>query len=108
MAIKPLFAPTGSSTPKPSLPKSPLNHHERRRCYKCQGFRHIASDFPNRKVITLVECKVLKEAEWEEEGNEKEVQLMVDEEECVEVVVKVELLVLRKDLSGKKAPNDEE
>ncbi|KAG5556557.1 hypothetical protein RHGRI_006977 [Rhododendron griersonianum] len=26
-----------------------------RRCYKCQGFGHIAADCPNRKVVSLVE-----------------------------------------------------
>jgi len=32
----------------------------------------------------LAECQVLEEAEWKEEGNDKEVHLMEVEEECVE------------------------
>ena len=42
-----------------------------RRCFKCQGLRHIASDSPNRKVITLAEWTAVKE-NFEEEENEVE------------------------------------
>ena len=56
-------------------------------------------DCPNRKVITLVECQTFEEAEWEDEGNEREVHLMEVEEECVELVDKGELLVLWRALS---------
>ena len=100
MTLKPLNPPTGPSTPKLSLPKPPLNPHKGRRCYKCQGFGHIASNCPNRKVITLAECQVLEGVEWEEEGNEKEVNLTKVEEEFIEVADEGELLVLRRGLSG--------
>ena len=38
-----------------------------RRCFKCQGLRHIASDCPNHKVITLAEWSAVKEVFEEEE-----------------------------------------
>jgi len=41
-----------------------------RRCFKCQGLGHIALDFPNRKVITLVEWDSVSEDEEEEENEE--------------------------------------
>ena len=46
-------------------------------------FGHVASDCPNRKVITLVECQEFEEAELKEEGSDKEVHLIEIEEECV-------------------------
>ena len=96
------------SNPKPSPPKPPFNPQERRRCYKCQGFGHIASDCPNQRVMTMAECQALEGAEWEEERKEKEVHLMEVEEECIEEADEGELLVLRRALSGHKAPNHEE
>ena len=52
--------------------------------YKFQGFRHIASDCSNRRIMTMAECQALEEAEWEEEWKEKEVHLIEVKEECVE------------------------
>jgi len=43
---------------------------------------------------------VLEGVEWEEEGNEKEVNLTKVEEEFIEVADEGELLVLRRGLSG--------
>ena len=105
---KPTNTPTPSSLPKPNTFKPPLNPFEKRRCYKCQGFGHIASDCPNRKVITLVEYQTLEQAELGEEGSDKEVHLMEMEEECIEEADEGELLVLRRALSGHKVPNREE
>ena len=33
----------------------PITSNTNRRCFKCQGFGHIASDCPNRKMVSLVE-----------------------------------------------------
>ncbi|KAF7112533.1 hypothetical protein RHSIM_RhsimUnG0220300 [Rhododendron simsii] len=46
----------GSSNPRSSNPSS-------RRCFKCQGFGHIAADCPNRKVVSLVEEEMEEEKE---------------------------------------------
>ena len=58
--------------------------------------------------MTVVQCQTLEEAEWEEERKEKEVHLIEVEEECIEEANEGELLVLRRALSGQKAPNHEE
>jgi len=58
--------------------------------------------------MTTAECQAVEEAEWEEEKNDKEVHLMEVEEECVKVADEGELLVLRRALSGQKAPNLEQ
>jgi len=81
---------------KPNPSKAPLNPHEKRRCYNCQGFGHIASKCPNRRVITMREFRALEETQlMGEEGSEKEVHLMDYEEETVEEADEGELLVLR-------------
>jgi len=86
--------PTNPSNSKPNTTKPGLNPHKRRRCYKCQGFRHIALNSYNRKVVMLAKYQLLKKAELREEGSDKEVHLMKVEEQCVEEVDKGELLVL--------------
>ena len=55
--------------------------------------------------MAIAECQAIEEAKWEEERSEKEVHLMEIEEECVEVADEGEMLVLRRTLSGQKAPN---
>jgi len=93
--------PAGHITPKPNSTKPPFNQLEKRRCYKCQGFGHIASECTNRRVMIMAECQAIVEAELEEENKDKEVHLMeVEEEECVEVADEGELLVLRRALNG--------
>jgi len=51
--------------------KPPLNPHEKIRFYKCQGFGHISSDCPNRRVITLREVQEPEEAELVAKEGEK-------------------------------------
>lgn len=53
-------------------------------CFKCQGLSHIASDCPNRTIITLAEWEAVKEEEVEEE---KKVHLMKEQDESQEGVV---------------------
>ena len=62
-------------------------------------------DCPNRKMITLVEWKVVEEQEIEEE-NEEDVEGHL--EETLEEVDEGEMLVLRRVLSGQKGAKDEQ
>jgi len=91
--------------PKPNVPKPPTNPFERRRCYKCQWFWHIASECTNRR-----EFQEFKQAEIEEEEeNEKAARLNdCEEEEYVEEPDEGELLVLRRTFSGIKGSTHEE
>ena len=78
-----------------------------RRCFKCQGFGHIASDYPNRKVITLAKWESIGE---DEEDGEKEENVKKEEESLGEEVTKPyegEMLVLRWALSTQKGERDE-
>ena len=58
--VAPQKAPATPFRPNP-------NPMANRRCFKCQGIGHIASDRPNRKVITLAEWTKVKEVFEEEE-----------------------------------------
>jgi len=42
---KPTNTPMAPPNPKPNFSKPPLNSFDKRRCYKCQGFGHIASEY---------------------------------------------------------------
>ena len=56
-----------------------------RRCFKCQGFGHIASDYPNPKVITLSKWPAVKEVfEEEEKEDDYKDELEETQEEVVE------------------------
>ena len=81
-----------------------------KRCFKCQGLGHIATDFSNCNVITLAEWKVIEEEEEIEEQNEGEIE--GDHEETLEEVEEEtnegEMLVLRRVLNGQKGAKDEQ
>ena len=77
-----------------------------RRCFKCQGLRHIASEGPNRRIISLAEWEASKK---EEEEEDREICLMEeDQEEVVEEANDGELLVLRRALSSLKGDKEEQ
>jgi len=75
-----------------------------RRCFKCQGLGHIASECPNRRIISLAEWEVSKEEE--EEGEDH--ALEEDSEEVVEEADEGELLVLRRALNGRKSDQEDQ
>jgi len=71
-----------------------------RRCFKCQWLGHIASECPNRKVITLAEwATVMEDFEEEEKECESEPQLEETQDKVIEEADEGELLVLRRVLS---------
>jgi len=71
-----------------------------RRCFKCQGLGHIATDCPNRWVITLAEWDAVKEEVAEEEKEESVEATEEEEEEIIAEADEGEMLVLRRALSS--------
>ena len=75
-----------------------------RRCFKCQGLGHIASECANRKVITLAEWRAVDEQEKEGEiEGETEEEHEESQEEVEEEADEGEMLVLRRVLHGQKS-----
>ena len=76
---------TTPSNPPPKDPtpqnKPPYGLNANRRCYKCQGLVHIASDCPTRRVITLPKYEA---TQVEEEEQETDLCLIEGMEEVVE------------------------
>ncbi|KAB7524544.1 hypothetical protein F8C76_17895, partial [Flagellimonas olearia] len=70
---KPAFN-KASATTKPEVKNDkPTNtSNSSKKCFKCQGYGHIASECPNRRVITIVENEVVEEEEEESEKEEIE------------------------------------
>ena len=79
-----------------------------RRCFKCQGLGHIASDCPNRKVITLAEWESVKEEEKDEEEEEAVAEEEENPEEEVTGADEGEMLVLRRALSTQRSEKDKQ
>lgn len=67
------------------------NTNSARKCYKCQGYGHIASDCPNRKVVTIIE----DENEDEEELHNEEGEI----DEVTEYADVGEALVIQRSLN---------
>ena len=77
-------------------------------CFKCQGLRHIASDCPNRRIITLAERDAIGEEDKEEEQKEdEEEEQEYEQEEVVKVADEGEMLVLQRVLSNQRGVKDE-
>jgi len=112
------YAPPKPSIPIPSTPQKsqppqknqPLPNRRNpppmsnRRCFKCQGLGCIASECPNRRIISLAKWEACRE---EEEEEEKEVYFIEEQEEVVEEEDEGELLVLRKPFSSQKGDLEE-
>ena len=82
----PLPSPQKSQTPLQSLPPQLKPKHGTPRCFKCQGFGHIAADCVNRRSITLAEWEAIEKEEKEEETPEEdleEIQITADEGELL-------------------------
>ena len=96
-------APTPRNTP-PTAHTSPTNETPKPKgkvwCFRCQGLGHIASECPNKRVVTLVEYQASFEELEEEEEEEKEVYLGNNMEEVEEGPDEGEMLVIRRALSG--------
>jgi len=80
-----------------------------RRCFKCQGLGHIATDCTNQKVINLAEWKSMEEEDIEKE-NKGEIEGNLEEtlEEVEEEENEGAMSIFRRVLSGQKGAKDEQ
>ena len=96
---------------KPALPPYEYPNQKPRhpqRCFKCQGFGHIAADCTNRRAITLAEWNAVRGDVVKEE---EEVQIEPPEEEEEDVIVEPdegEMLVLRRVCNSNYGENTEQ
>jgi hypothetical protein len=97
--------PTKTAAVKPPAKnetRSGSNHfntsNSSRKCFKCHGFGHIASDCPNRKIISLVEEEL--------EDNAEEEQVEKESEEELTYTDQGESLVIRRLLRSTYAEDD--
>ena len=68
-----------------TIQKASINSNSARKCFKCQGYGHIASNCPNKKVVTIIE-EVIEEGEVElnkEEGSMEEITEYANEGEAL-------------------------
>ena len=91
-----------TSTKLPPKPKDKI------RCFICQGLGHIASECPNKRVVSLAEYQTSFYELNEEEEEGMEVCLAENVEEVEEGPDEGELLVIRRALSGFATQEDME
>jgi len=107
----PYFNPRSQTAPTPrnapptvqdSSTKETPHTKGKIRCFRCQGLGHIASECPNKRVVTLTEYQASFEELEEEEEDEREVLLGENIEEVEEGPDEGEMLMLRSVMSGLK------
>ena len=101
----PKSIPNSNTRPPPpnspqTPPKPPQRPGDKKRCFRCQGFGHFASECPNKRIVTLAEYQ----ASCEEHDGENEEGEEQDSNEPLEEVEEGpdegEMLVIRRALSG--------
>ncbi|GJS90945.1 transposon ty3-I gag-pol polyprotein [Tanacetum coccineum] len=110
--IKPMFKPNPQTkstiptqpnspiTPKPVNINSPQTNTPKapRRCFRCQGLGHIASECPNKRLVTLTDFEIAEGYDFGVETSDDQVRTGDPDEEVVGPDVG-ELLVVRRALS---------
>ena len=88
------------TVPNPST-KAPPKPKDKIRCFRCQGLGHIASECPNKRIISLAEYQAsFEEPHDHQEDEEGENYEEENVEEVEEGPDEGELLVIRRPLSG--------
>ena len=99
--------------PPPTLPQTatrpPSKPIDKKRCFRCQGLGHFASECPNKRIVTLAEYHATcEELDDENDGEERELLMTEGLEEVEEGPDEGEMLVIRRALSGIASQNDME
>ena len=100
--------------PPPSLPNTrpipqnpPQKPGDRKRCFRCQGLGHFASECPNKRIVSLAEYQASFEYLEDEHGDVEGELLMTEAlEEVEEGPDDGEMLVIRRALSGIASQQD--
>ena len=83
----PSLTPPKIQTPQINPPsKIKSNPLGRIQCIKCQGFRHISSDYVHQKIVTLVDQTATKEEKIQKEKGVVKLEEEEDDESPEEVI----------------------